>query len=108
MNFFKDKINRARLLDLTVVNTLHKKSKFYDRFKKFFKTEEEFDNFFKKDDDMFIKFIEYIKSINSQKNTDIIRNADVYINYNDLPEKFKKNIKIKAKIKILLMKNYFK
>ena len=32
MEFFKDKLNRARLLDLTVVNTLHEKSKFYDIF----------------------------------------------------------------------------
>ena len=98
MVFFKDKINRARLLDLTVVNTLHEKSKFYDEFKKFFKNEEEFKNFIMNlfTNEAKTKSIEYIKSINSQKNTDIIRNADVYINYNDLPEKFKKKYKNKG------------
>ncbi len=35
MGFFKDKINRARLLDLTVVNKLHEKSKFLGEFKNY-------------------------------------------------------------------------
>ena len=101
MEYFKDKINRARLLDLTVVNTLHEKSKFYDGFKKFFPNEEEFNNFLKNEltDDKIIKFIEYIKN---QKSTYIMRNNNepyidnninynnnVYINYDDLPENIK-------------------
>ena len=103
MNFFKDKINRARLLDLTVVNRLHGKSKFYDGIKKFV-NEEEFNNIFKNGftDEAFITFFNYIKNlenrkniinddayINNQEKRKIIRNYDVYIHINDLPESIK-------------------
>ena len=103
MNFFKDKINRARLLDLTVVNTLHGKSKFYDGIKKFV-NEEEFNNIFKNGftEEAFNKFIDSIKNqenkkiirnddvyINNQENTKILRNDDVYIHIDDLPESIK-------------------
>jgi len=84
MEFFKNKINRARLLDLTVVNTLHEKSKFYDQFKKFFKNEEEFKNLIKNGlkDDVITKIIELLKNQSEPK---IIRNDNVSINLDDVP-----------------------
>ena len=92
MEFFKDKLNRARLLDLTVVNTLHEKSKFYDIFKKYFKNEDIFDIFMKNEfsEDIFKKFIDFI---NSSKNVSekIINRGNVYINLDDLPINIRSN-----------------
>ena len=110
MEYFKDKINRARLLDLTVVNTLHEKSKFYDDFKKLFNNDKEFDDFIKnpKTKEAFIEFLKklnnknnpafinnFLEKINfdeiSSENDKIIISDNIYINVDDLP----KNIKIK-------------
>ena len=110
MEYFTDKINRARLLDLTVVNTLHEKSKFYDDFKKLFNNDKEFDDFIKnpKTKEAFIEFLKklnnknnpafinnFLEKINfdeiSSENDKIIINDNIYINVDDLP----KNIKIK-------------
>ena len=92
MEFFKDKLNRARLLDLTVVNTLHEKSKFYDIFKKYFKNEDILDIFMKNEfsEDMLNKFIDFI---NSSKNVSekIINRGNVYINLDDLPINIRSN-----------------
>ena len=84
MGFFKDKISRARLLDLTVVNKLHEKSKFYDEFKNCL-SEEEFE-FFKNgfSKKAFNDFIDFIKNGKKEKNSKIINNDHVYINIDDL------------------------
>ena len=111
MEYFKDKINRARLLDLTVVNTLHEKSKFYDEFKKLFKDEKEFEKFIKNGIsidtllNLYIKLtngtptfskafsenINFLESFDviSGENKKFIRNNDVFINKDDLPKIFK-------------------
>ena len=80
MEYFKDKINRARLLDLTVVNTLHEKSKLHDKLSKYFQSEEEMIDFFEKMPiDDFHKFIKKIKE-------NIINNDKVIINIDDIPK----------------------
>lgn len=96
MEFFKDKINRARLLDLTVVNTLYEKSKLYDKFMNYFKNEEEFYNLLKNEltDDVMAKFIEILENQSEahiQENSKIIRNDNVYINLDDLPSEIRNN-----------------
>jgi hypothetical protein len=85
MGFFKDKINRARLLDLTVVNKLHEKSKFLDEFKNYL-SEEVFESFFKNGFSKkgFNDFIDFIKNGKKEKNSKIINNDHVYINIDDL------------------------
>ena len=80
MEYFKDKINRARLLDLTVVNTLHEKSKLHDKLSKYFHSEEEMIDFFEKMPiDDFLKFIKKGKE-------NIINNDKVIINIDDIPK----------------------
>jgi len=80
MEYFKDKINRARLLDLTVVNTLHEKSKLHDILSKYFQSEEEMIDFFENMPiDDFLKFIKKGKE-------NIINNDKVIINIDDIPK----------------------
>ena len=106
MKFFKDEKNRARLLDLTVVNKLHEKSKLYDSFRNHFNNDEEFNNFIKDglNNDIIMQFINYVNYVKRTKNIfdknsfdeyifegkkiifkNIIRNDDVYIHFDDLP-----------------------
>ena len=105
MEYFKDKINRARLLDLTVVNTLHEKSKFYDKYMEFFESEEDFKNFLKNffSKDSLVKSL--CRPINSNdlsqlennhlphssfnESPNFLKNNKVYINKDDLPETFR-------------------
>ena len=123
MQFFKDKLNRARLLDLTVVNTLHEKSKFYDKFKAFFEDEEEFNNLLENGltNEVINIFIKLLKNKNnsnafsneifqrnhnygyeefSNENFQENKNYNVYINWDDLPI----SIKNKYKNEELLLK----
>ena len=89
MNYFKEKTKRLRLLDLTVVETLHEKSKFYDLFKKYFENEEEFKNF-SKDEDKIRRIIEYYLKEQERMRNNTFRNNNVfpifYSNFYDSPE----------------------
>ena len=105
MKFFKDEKNRARLLDLTVVNKLHEKSKLYDAFRKFFNNDEECNNFIKNNlnGNMIMDIINYVnrsKNIFDRNSFDldifknnifgkIIKNYNVYICLDDLPPNIK-------------------